>query len=420
MHFDPRDDQQWDDPYPVYRELRDADQLHYSPESEVFCVSRYDEALEVFRDPERFGSQGGFEYLFMPLWQSIGARDVFEMLRFMVRARLNPLLLRGAPESLISSDPPNHSSLRQIVNRGFTPRRIAAWEPRLREIADSLLDGLERQGRFDAVQTIAHPLPMLVIAELLGVDGSRLKDFRRWSNGIIDTLTGSDRKGTPGDALANGGQLLSYLRSVVEARRREPKDDLISVLVDPRHGDTLDTQAVLLFATLLLVAGNETTTNAIGSAIEQLLRDPELLGRVTEDPNLIPALVEETVRLESPFRFMPRVVNEDTEIRGTKLPKGSALMVMIGAANRDERHFVDPDRFDLDRDTSGHLGFGFGIHFCLGASLARLEAKVALESLLPYLQERELCADGYRRSDSFFTRGFSRLDVERIRAASAA
>ncbi len=198
----------------------------------------------------------------------------------------------------------------------------------------------------------------------------------------------------------------------------EPGDDLISVLIDPSHGEALDTRGVLLFATVLLVAGNETTTNSVGNSVDMLLRNRDVLDEVAANPSLIPNLVEESVRLESPFRFMPRQATRDTVIRNTPVPKGSNVMVMIGAANRDERYFENPDRLDLRRDTSGHLGFGYGIHFCLGASLARLEARVALEILVPLLHDRELAADGGVRSDSYFTRGFAKLEVSRIAATA--
>jgi cytochrome P450 len=210
------------------------------------------------------------------------------------------------------------------------------------------------------------------------------------------------------------------MRSVVDRRRKDPGDDLISVMIDPTHGEPLDTQAVMLFAVVLLVAGNETTTNSVGNTVDMLLRDRRLLDEVAKDPSLIPALVEESVRLESPFRLMPRTAVRDTMIRNTRIPKGSNVMIMIGSANRDERYFENPDRVDLHRDTSAHLGFGFGIHFCLGASLARLEARVALETLIPLLHDRELRASGCLRSDSYFTRGFAKLDISRIAATAAA
>ena len=420
MDFDPFDPALWDDPYPAYRELRAQPTLHFAPKAEAFCVTRFDEAAEVFRQPELFSSRLGFDVLVRDRWSEVGLRDVFEMLRFLVRARVNPLVLRAAPQSILSSDPPEHGPLRLTVNRGFTPRRIEAWEPRARELCEAYVTDLDDAESFDVVGRLAHPLPMTIIAELLGVDPDRIADFRRWSNGLVSTLTGSRRSASPGAMLANSGELLQYLRTVVERRRRDPGDDLISVLVDPRQGDTLDTQAVLVFATILLVAGNETTTNAIGNSVQLLLDHPDELERVAADPSLIPAVVEESIRFESPFRLMPRVATRDTMLRNTRIPPGSGVLVMIGAANRDERRFPDADRFDLQRDTRGHLGFGHGIHFCLGASLARLEARVALETLVPLLRERVLREGGALRADSYLTRGFARLEVTRPALHAAA
>ena len=422
MNFSPFDSQHWDDPYPVYRELRDQETLHFSSQANAFCVTRYDEAAAVFKQPEIFSSKGGFTSLFMQSWQSVGPRDVLEMLRFLMRTRLNPLNFRGAPKSIITSDPPDHAPLRSIVNRGFTPRRIAAWEGRIRELSEGCVHGLEDSEHFDVVDALAHPLPMTIIAEMLGVDPERREDFRRWSNGVIDTVTSGGREASPAAMLSNGGELFRYLRSVVDIRRKNPCDDLISVMVDPTHGEALDTQAIILFATTLLIAGNETTTNCLGNTTNMLLRDRDLLTRVADDASLIPALVEESIRLESPFRLMPRQAVQDTVIRNTAIPKGSNIMIMIGCANRDERVFANPERLDLDRDrdASAHLGFGYGIHFCLGASLARLELRVALETLIPLLRDRELSAGGGARTDSYLTRGFAKLDLSRISASVAA
>ncbi len=420
MDFSPFDSRYFDDPYPLYKRLRDQDTLHYSQQDKVFCVTRYDEVRDVFKRPDLFSSRGGFASLLMQSWDRVGPRDLIEMLRFLVRTRINPLKFRGAPKSIITADPPDHAPLRQIVNRGFTARRIAAWESRIRELSEGYISGLADSEPFDVVAELAYPLPMMIISEMLGVETERLADFRRWSNGAINLQTSGTRAPSPAANLANAGELLQYVRSVVERRRREPCDDLISVMIDPAHGEPLDTEAVMLFALVLLVAGNETTTNSVGNTVDMLLRNPALLDTVAQNPSLIPALIEESVRLESPLRLMPRQAVEDTMIRNTPIPKGSNLVVMIGSANRDERAIENPECVDLRRDTGRHLAFGFGIHFCLGASLARLEARVILETLIPRLQGRELRAGGGVRTDSYFTRGFDRLELARIASAVAA
>jgi cytochrome P450 len=419
MEFDPFDATTCDEPYPLYRELRDQDTLHWSPTGKVFCVTRFDEAEAVFKQPELFSSKIGFNLLIGSLWDSVGPRDVLEMVRFMVRARMNPFVLRNMPSTIISSDPPHHEAMRSTVNRGFTPRRIGAWEKRVRELSEECVRGAGDEESFDVIDRLAAPLPMRIIAEILGVDSNRISDFRRWSTGIIDVVSGSARAKSPGHALDMGGQLFRYMRSVVDARRKEPTDDLISVLVDPNQGVVMSTQEVMFFALVVLVAGNETTMNTVGSAVELLMRRRDVLDEVAEDPSLIQNLVEEIISMESPFRWMPRTAMRDTTIRGTHVPEGSDLLIMIGAANRDERRFEDPDHFDLHRDTGGHLGFGFGIHFCLGASLARLETRVVLETLVPLLRDREIRPGGAIRTDSFFTRGYSRMEVTRIAATDA-
>ena len=413
MTFEPLEKECWENPYPWYRELRELESLHWAPKAQLFCASRHEEASEVFRDSELFSSQAAFDLLLQSSWQSVGVADAFEMLRFLKRARLNPLTLRSAPETLLSSDPPSHDAMRNIVNRGFSPRRIAAWEPRIREISQQRVSKLKGARQFDIVAGLAHPLPMSIIAEMLGVEPDRIADFRRWSNTAIRDLTGCERSRSPRALLKNGGEVLEYLRSIVEQRKREPIDDLISTLVDPKYEDTLDTQRVLMFAMVLLIAGNETTTSAIGNTVKLLFEHPQVFEEVSANPSLIPALIEESLRFESPFQFMPRRATRDTELRGTPIPKGSRVLALIGAANRDPRHFPDPDGFDIHRDTQGHLAFGYGIHFCLGSHLARLEARVALEELLPALAGCTLADGGVAYGDSYITRGPLRLEVVR-------
>jgi len=238
MTFEPLERESWGDPYPAYRDLRDQDSLHWAPKAGVFCASRFDEASAIFKQPELFSSGVAFDLLVSDRWKTVGWRDVFEMVRFFARSRVNPLLLRSAPETLLSSDPPRHDVLRATVNRGFTPRRIAAWEPRVRDLCRGYVSRLESVDQVDIVETIAHPLPMTVIAEMLGVEADRIADFRRWSSNVISGLTGSDRADSPAAMLGNAGELLGYLRAIVEERRRQPGDDLISTLVDtetPRH-----------------------------------------------------------------------------------------------------------------------------------------------------------------------------------------
>jgi cytochrome P450 len=249
---------------------------------------------------------------------------------------------------------------------------------------------------------------------MLGVEPSRRADFKRWSDAIIANATGPGR-----DDPFNEGyvdvivELLGYLRQVAVARRRQPADDLVSVIASQQDGESgLSIREVVQFVMLLLVAGNETTTNLIGNAVSALLEHPDELARVAADPALVPAAIEETLRYDPPVQIVFRVATQDTEIAGTRIPKGAYVAPLIGSANRDERQFPDPDRFDVGRNPQAHVAFGFGKHFCLGAALARLEARVALEALVPELPQLE--REGPRELvDSFLVRGPSRLVLRR-------
>jgi cytochrome P450 len=428
--YEPLAPEDWQDPYPAYRRLRDEAPLHWAPGAGVYCVSRYEDVAQVLRRPDEFPSSRAFNVLLEGSRPRLGLRDGFELARFLLRTRTNPLaILRAGRRSdddpaargsqpdafpnLITLDPPRHDRLRSIVNRGFTPRRIQRWEPRIREITDACVDQLRRRPRFDVVSGLAIPLPVTVIAEVLGIDAGRREDFKRWSTELAVALTGSQRSETIGTLLRSMGELGAYLRRAARLRRRHPEDDLISVLVDPRHGEALSPGDVVNFVTLLLIAGNETTTNLIGNAVSALLDHPEQLELVRADPALIPALVEETLRYESPVQVLFRRADRETELAGTRIPAEARLAVLLGSANRDEREFPDPDRFDVRREPKAHVGFGLGVHFCLGASLARLEARIALEALVPELTARRRSDEPHHWIDSYLLRGPSRLELVR-------
>jgi cytochrome P450 len=417
VSFDPMSMDHWHDPFPVYRALRDAGPVHHAPASDVHSVARYDDVVSVLKRPDVFSSRamltvlmnGGRGEGLPPLSPAV----VAFLARFVWHTRMNPFRLPKA-RNLIAEDPPTHGVLRGLVNRGFTPRRIAAWETRIRAVTEQYLTPLRDGQPFDLVHDFAIPLPVTIIAEMLGVPPERMRDFKRWSDAFIEGTTGAGRANPFGPEFTQAVlELLTYLRGVVRERRRRPGDDLVSVLVSEEPGgEALTDLDAMMFVQLLLVAGNETTTNLIGNAAYALLDHPEPLERVRRDPALVPALVEEAVRYESPVQMVFRTATRDAEIGGATIRAGANVAVLLGSANRDERRFPDPDRFDVDRDTRGHLGFGFGEHFCLGASLARLEARVALEALVPELARLERVG---RRElvDSFLVRGPKRLELRR-------
>lgn len=404
------------DPYPHYRALRDEAPVYWAPKTGAWCVSRYEDVMFVLRSPELFSSRAMFTFL---MNQGNEGRPPLSwpMLRFVLhfvwKARLDPFGF-ATSRNLIAEDGESHTAMRAIVNRGFTPRRIAAWEARARELVSDCMARLRSGEPFDLVEDLAIPLPVNVIAEMLGVEPSRRQDFKRWSDAIVSNATGPGR-GEPFNPAFTRVilELIPYLRRIAKARTRRPEDDLVSVIVAAQEGENaLSVREVIQFAMLLLVAGNETTTNLIGNAVTALLDHPDQLARVAADPGLVPSMIEETLRFDSPVQIVFRTATQDVEIAGTRIPKGAYVAPMLGSANRDERRFPEPDRFDVTRDPQGHVAFGFGKHFCLGASLARLEARVALEALVPELprltreQPRELV-------DSFLVRGPRRLALRR-------
>ena len=411
VDFDPYSHRWKQDPYPIYRLLRDESPVHYAPGSGSWTISRHADVVRVLTTPEVFSSKqyGGQRQL----REKMRKRDAVRMLgRFLWRMRAAPWRMAKS-RMLILEDGEVHALMRNIVNRGFTPRRIRAWEGRIRELASDGLARLREHGEFDLMQELAIPLPVTVIAELLGIERERRDDFKRWSDAIIQGGTGSTMgAGSPQlfDAMAD---LRAYLRPIVRARRAHSRDDLISTLCEAKGAAALDDFEIFMFVLLLLVAGNETTTNLLGNTVDALLEHPEQLERVRSDPSLMPALVEEGLRYDGPIQFLNRRATSDFELRGVTIPKGAQVVVLLGSANRDERRYPDPDRFDVTRDTRGHVAFGLGAHFCLGAALARLEARSALEVLVPELASLTRVRPEREFLDSYQIRGRSRLELAR-------
>jgi cytochrome P450 len=425
VHYDPFSIETRVNPHKHFAELRKHAPVYRLEGPGFYLVSRYEDVQHVIKHPELFSSHAMQRMMMSGMSvgiQNMGGSEApdpkaLELLaEFAKGLDFNPLEMMSTP-SVISSDPPNHQRLRNIVNRGFTPRRIAALEPRIREIAAKALDEMLEKEEFDLVSDFTIPLPVTVIAELLGVESDRFADFKRWSDSLISGTTGSASGTQPLELLETFKEFNAYFMEQIERRRRDPKDDLISVLVAAEGSDVaLSPMETLMFTILLLVAGNETTTNLMGNTIVALLDEPEQFARVQSDPSLVPALVEEGLRFDGPIQMLFREAAQDVELAGTSIPKGSVVLPIFASANRDESQFPDPDRFDIDRDTRGHLAFGFGIHFCLGASLARLEARVGFEELFKRVSKiRQLDSD-IEHVDSFLLRGPRqiRLTAERV------
>ena len=267
------------------------------------------------------------------------------------------------------------------------------------------------RGQLELMGEFAVPFPVTVIAQLLGVDEERYEQFKRWSDAFVLGLSGTASAPSRESVRGSADEMAAYIDRICAERRSAPQDDLISVLVRAEGGDALTTGQVMSFITLLLIAGNETTTNLIGNAAKALLAHPEALARVAADPSAIPAAVEETLRYDSPVQGLPRRVMRETELAGTKLCDGDLLLVLFASANRDEQRFRDPDLFDLDRRERDHVAFGHGIHFCLGAALARLETRIAFETLLSRCKNLRLADPDVPMLDSMTLRGPRRLAI---------
>ena len=405
--YDPYDKRWRRDPYPVYRELRDERPVHYASNSKSWCVSRYEDVEYVFRHPELFSSKT--QQFLIPAEGRSLLSGLRLAARFMWQMKVGPRSMRGS-RMLIQEDGDIHTTMRAFVNRGFTPRNIARLEKRISEIVATCMDEMRGRDSFDLVSELNVPLPVTVIAEMLGVEPERRRQFKTWSDNLIQSASNPEPERVE-ELLDTMAEMRAYLQPIVDARRANPTDDLISTLIATEGEGALSDFEVFFFVLLLLVAGNETTTNLIGNAVNALLDHPEVLERVAAEPALVPGLIEETLRYDAPIQLVFRAATEDTEIGHTRIPKDAVVAVLLGSANRDAARFEQPDVFDIDRDARGHLAFGLGVHFCLGSSLARLEARVALEALTPELPRLKSVAARDELIDSFLVRGRRHLHL---------
>ncbi len=413
IEFDPFSTHLGANPYPLYRELREQGPVHHAMPSDIHCVTRYEETRLVLSQPELFSSRAMETVFAKGRNFNFKARHVTDVMRFLWRVRGSLFGLRRAG-SIITIDPPRHGELRSIVNRGFTPKQIAAWEPWIREIVvDEIGDKLETAGDFDAIRDLAIPLPTRVIMQVLGVEKSRRSDFKRWSDSIISGISGPGRHNPVELGILDSmAELMLFLGETIRERRARPGEDLISLLVDPSKGHALADAEAIQFVVLLLVAGNETTTNLIGNGINALYDHPDQLALLLEDASRMDGFIEESLRFDPPIQILFRRATRDTQIAGVPIPKGAYVAPMIACANRDDRKFPDGDRFKILRNSMGHLGFGFGLHFCLGSALARLQARLALEAIVPHLGRLQRRDEVPEIIDSFLVRGRSSLVLQ--------
>lgn len=343
--YDPFDSEVIADPFPYYRLLQQEAPVHEVEKYGFFVLSRYDDVVTATQDWEHFSTTWG----------------------------PSPQRVESPVASVLQSDPPQHTRLRSIISRAFTPRAVTACEPLVDRFAHECIDRILEQGKADWIDEYAIPIPVVVIAEMLGVPREDRTLFRKWSDDIVGAIGGKV------DPSNSQREFNAYFSDVVKARQKDPRDDVISKLLRPNSkGEKLDTPEVIAFCLSLLVAGNETTTGLIGNLFFELAKRPEAWKRLREDPTLVASAVEESLRFDAPNQGLFRHAVKDVELHGVKIPEGRKVLLLFGAAGRDPRHFERPDEFDIARSPNRHIAFGAGIHHCLGASLGRLEANTAL------------------------------------------
>lgn len=377
-------------PYPYYEKVRSQQPVQWNPEISAWLVTSYQDVLEVLKDSLTYSSKN----------------SVFG----------GPELKHPEFPSMINEDEPKHKQLRNLAAKAFTPKTLGeTWEPRIRQLTDELLDAAVKKDSFDVIGDLAFPLPVTLIAEIIGVESERFAEFKTWSDEIAQQIGRHDapppenRPNIEDFQPTDLGPLFQYFYFAVADRRENPRDDLITRLVQAEiDGERLTDAEVLAFLVLLLVAGNETTTNLIGTAIRGLVKHPELMPRLRAEPALIDGLIEEALRWDAPIQSFYRRATRDAILNGQEVKEGDALLILYAAANWDPEEFACPADLDVERKRRDHLSFGMGTHYCLGANLARLEARVAIQGVLSRFQTLT-APEGYEETwrDTPFFRGMS-------------
>jgi hypothetical protein len=387
VEYNPYAYQAHEDPYPIYARLRREAPVYRNEALGFWALSRHADVLAAFKDHRRFSNRNG-----VSLEPSASHPDAHHV------------------SSFLAMDPPRHDRLRALVSKGFTPRRVADLEPRIREIATGHIDRVVTAGRCDFIADFAGKLPMDVISEMLGVPEADRDMLREWADTVVHREDGMFD--VPPEGMAAAARIIDYFGGLIAAHRSAPRDDLTSALLAADiDGDRLTDRDVLAFLFLMIIAGNETTTKLLGNALYWIARNPAQRRRVAADPRLIPRWIEETLRYDASSQSIARTMNGDVEVRGQILREGDRVALLIGSANRDEEVFPEPETFDLMRDTTAMLSFGHGTHFCLGAALARLEGRVALEEVLARLGDFEIHFDRLVRVHSINVRGFASMPI---------
>ncbi|MFF0814189.1 cytochrome P450 [Rhodococcus sp. NPDC003318] len=387
--FNPYDYDFHDDPYPTYRRLREESPLYHNPDIGFWALSRHADVLEAFKDNRRLSSANGVSL--DPAAYGPHAHLVM---------------------SFLAMDDPRHMRLRQLVSRGFTPRRVAALDGRILELTRRYLDPALESGEFDWIDEVAGKLPMDVISELMGVPEPDRAELRRLADLVVHREDGV--LDVPQASVEASISLMTYYREMIDQRRRSRTEDLTSALLDAEiDGDELSDQEVLAFMFLMVVAGNETTTKLLGNALYWGGHCPDQVAQVLGSPDRVSEWVEETLRFDTSSQIVARTTTVDLEYHGRTVPAGEKMLLLIGSANRDEEVFEDADEYRIGRDSTNKLAsFGGGVHFCLGAHLARLEARIALAEFARRVRDYEVDEAGIERVHSTNVRGFAALPVK--------
>ena len=389
VEFNPFAPELHEDPYPAYRRMRELDPVHQAGWMGAWVLTAYADCLALLRNP-RFSSERTRDPTLVP-----PGRSVYR--------------------SMLFSDPPDHTRLRGLVNKAFSARMIESLRPRVEELASELLDALPEGQAVDWIQAFAYPLPVMVIAEMLGIPAADRPRFQGWSQTLAKSLDPIFEMAEVERTFEARDSLFDYFRPLIAARRRRPQSDLISALAAAEEaGDALSEAELLSMLNLLLIAGHETTVNLLGNGLLALLRHPGEVARLRAEPELVDSGVEEVLRFDPPVQLDGRVALEGAEVAGLPVPAGTPVIAVVAAANRDPEVFPDPDRFDVGRHPNRHLAFGMGIHFCLGAPLARLEGQVAFRLLLERFRSIELAGEPELRP-TIVLRGRSRLPIRLYR-----
>jgi len=386
FEYDPYSYEIDDDPYPLYRRMRDEAPAYYNPRLDFWALTRFQDCHDAFLDWQSYSSAQG------TVLELMGDRTY-------------------AGSLIIFMDPPKQTRYRNLVSKAFTPARMRALEPRIRRIAVEHLDRLVGLPRFDVVREFTAKLPMDVISTLIGIPEQDRDAVRGWSNDLLHRDPGNPMPTKRG--FESMGKLQTYFSEQMDERRRKPKDDVMTLLIEAEvDGEKLDDGEIRGFFNLLATAGNETVTKLLASAFYWLNRFPDQRRILWAEPQLIPNAVEEFLRFDPPSHYQGRTLMRDVELHGKTLPKGAKVMLVNGASGRDERQFPDPDRLDVKREIEFHLGFGYGRHVCLGAFLARMESRVALEEFFRRWRDYDVSEDGIERMHSSNVRGFAGLVLD--------